>query len=132
MSVTDSGDVNKRHKVSASALGQPSSTDHPLNPMVVMGRESAGAAEEDRDLVCSSVGGGNAHPLGATMWDRRGLGSTESDRSSGLGPLGSAATSTSPETAPPGQEPQGQRLPNPYAPRVSRLHVGDSGNLCGA
>ena len=83
-------------------------------------------------MVPSSVGGGNAQPLGAFTWSRMEPGVSDLVRESGVGPLGSALGPTSPYTAPPGEEPPGQRFPNLSAPKVSRLPVCDFGELCGA
>ena len=83
-------------------------------------------------MVPSSVGGGNAQPLGAFTWSRMEPGVSDLVRESGVGPLGSALGPTSPYTAPPGKEPPGQRFPNLSAPKVSRLPVCDFGELCGA
>ena len=83
-------------------------------------------------MVPSSVGGGNAQPLGAFTWSRMEPGVSDLVRESGVGPLRSALGPTSPYTAPPGKEPPGQRFPNLSAPKVSRLPVCDFGELCGA
>ena len=132
LSVTVSGGSCKKRRVSTSALGQPSSADHPLNPVEPTGWVSAGAANGVCDLVPSSVGGGNAHSLGASTWSCMELGVSDLVQDSGVGPLGSALGSTSPYSVPPGQEPFGQRFPNFNAPKVSRLPVCDFGELCGA
>ena len=83
--IADSGEGNKRHRVSTSALGKSSSAEQPLSPQEPTGRMAAGAAYEVGVFVHSSVRGGNAQSPRATIRDQGGASSTESVQKALLG-----------------------------------------------